>query len=134
LITTEVLGRSPRQFLWDDDANYRYAELSFPVAKNDDQVDALAMCGQLLDIMAPPILSNVVRVPQLPRDYVVAAELERGDAAAQLEDGMSASFDPHFAIIDADVRYFQCHPRRRHRVCSSSQEGAGVLAQRPLPA
>ena len=82
MITTEVLGRSPRQFLWDDDANYRYGELSFPVAKNDDQVDALSIIGQMPEIMMPPKLaSNVVRIPPLPRDYVVAAELEKGDIA-----------------------------------------------------
>jgi hypothetical protein len=80
LITTGVLGRSPRQFLWDDDANYRYGELSFPVAKNDDQVDALAMCGQLLDIMAPPIVaSDIAVIKLLPKDYVPAQELERGE-------------------------------------------------------
>jgi hypothetical protein len=28
---------------------------------------------------------------------------------------MSASADPHYAIIDADVGWFRRHPRRRHR-------------------
>ena len=44
------------------------------VRKNDDQVDALSIIGQVLDIMVPPKLANVVRVPQLPKDYV---QLER---------------------------------------------------------
>jgi hypothetical protein len=47
------------------------------VRKNDDQVDALSIIGQMLEIMVPPKLANVVRVPQLPRDYVQAHELER---------------------------------------------------------
>jgi hypothetical protein len=29
---------------------------------------------------------------------------------------MSASADPHYAIVDADVGWFRRHPRRRHRV------------------
>ena len=33
----------------------------------------------MLDIMVPPKLANVIRVPQLPRDYVPARELERGE-------------------------------------------------------
>jgi len=49
------------------------------VRKNDDQVDALSIIGQMLDIMVPPKLANVVRVPQLPKDYVQAHELERDD-------------------------------------------------------
>jgi len=82
LITTGVLGRSPGQFLWDDDANYRYGELSFPVAKNDDQVDALSIIGQMLEIMVPPKLaSNVVSIKPLPRDYVVSEQLDRGGAS-----------------------------------------------------
>ena len=47
---------------------------------------------------------------------------------------MSASADPHFAIIDADVGYFRRHPRRRHRVRPSSQDEAQVLVGGPLPA
>jgi hypothetical protein len=34
----------------------------------------------MLDIMVPPKLASVVRVPQLPKDYVVACELERDDS------------------------------------------------------
>ena len=49
------------------------------VRKNDDQVDALSIIGQMLDVMVPPKVTNVVRVPQLPRDYVQAHELERDD-------------------------------------------------------
>jgi hypothetical protein len=33
----------------------------------------------MLDIMVPPKLANVVPVPQLPKDYVPAQELERGE-------------------------------------------------------
>jgi hypothetical protein len=45
--------------------------LSFPVAKNHDQVDALASIGWVLDIMVPPKLaSNVVRLRvRSPRDF-----------------------------------------------------------------
>ena len=46
---------------------------------HDDQVDALSIIGQMLDVMVPPKVTNVVRVPQLPRDYVQAHELERDD-------------------------------------------------------
>ena len=49
------------------------------VRKNDDQVDALSIIGQMLDIMVPPRPTNVVRIPQLPKDYVTAQELERGE-------------------------------------------------------
>ena len=49
------------------------------VRKNDDQVDAPSIIGQMLDIMVPPKLANVVRVPQLPKDDVTAQELERGE-------------------------------------------------------
>jgi hypothetical protein len=49
------------------------------VRKNDDQVDALSIIGQVLDIMVPPKLANVVRVPQLPKDDVTAQELERSE-------------------------------------------------------
>ena len=42
---------------------------------------------------------------------------------------MSASADPHFAIIDADVGYFRRHPRRRHRVRPRSQADVEALAQ-----
>jgi hypothetical protein len=54
--------------------------LSFPVSKTDDQVDALSIIGQMLEIMVlPKLASNVVRIPALPRDYVPAQELQRGD-------------------------------------------------------
>jgi hypothetical protein len=54
--------------------------LSFPVAKNDDQVDALSIIGQMLEIMVPlKLTDNVVRIKPLPRDYVSAQELERGE-------------------------------------------------------
>jgi hypothetical protein len=46
---------------------------------HDDQVDALSIIGQVFDIMVPPKLANVVRVPQLPKDYLQAHELERDD-------------------------------------------------------
>jgi hypothetical protein len=41
---------------------------------------------------------------------------------------MSASADPHYTIIDADVGWFRRHPRRRHRVRPSSQ-----AVEQPLP-
>jgi hypothetical protein len=57
--------------------------LSFPVSKTDDQVDALSSIGQMLDVIVPPKLaSNVVCFPPLPKDYIVARELERSDEAA----------------------------------------------------
>ena len=50
------------------------------VRKNDDQVDALSIIGQMLDIMVPPKIANVVHVPQLPKDCVPAHELEKDDS------------------------------------------------------
>src|SRR5262249_22700969 len=59
--------------------------LSSPVAKNDDQVDALAMIGQLLDVMAPPSIAVVrekrIMRPQDFRDYAIAAGDQISDAA-----------------------------------------------------
>jgi len=50
------------------------------VRKNDDQVDALSIIGQMLEIMVPPKLANnVVSIKPLRRDYVSAQELERGE-------------------------------------------------------
>src|SRR5262249_46383213 len=46
-----------------------------------------------------------------------------------VKDHMSASADPHLAIIDADVGYFRRHPRRRHRVRPRSQADVEALAQ-----
>ena len=34
----------------------------------------------MLDIMVPPKIANVVHVPQLPKDYVPAHELEKDDS------------------------------------------------------
>ena len=42
--------------------------------------------------------------------------------------GMSASADRHLACIDADVAWFQRHPRRHHRVRVSSQAEAQSMA------
>jgi len=47
---------------------------------------------------------------------------------------MSASADPHYAIIDADVGWFRRHPRCRHRVRPFSQDEEQVLVGGPLPA
>jgi hypothetical protein len=56
--------------------------LGLPVAKNDDQVDALSIIGQMLEIMVPPKLAtNVVRIKPLPKDYVPLSQLERGNIA-----------------------------------------------------
>ena len=53
--------------------------LSFPVAKNDDQVDALSIIGQMLDIMVPPsrtvIAAKRIMRPEDFRDYTVASTL-----------------------------------------------------------
>jgi hypothetical protein len=46
---------------------------------------------------------------------------------------MSASANPHCAVIDADRAWFERHPRRRHRVRPSSQHEAQLMAG-PLPA
>ena len=67
-------GAHRRAFFYDGGGG-RHAD----VRKNDDQVDALSIIGQVFDIMVPPKLANVVRVPQLPKDYLQAHELERDD-------------------------------------------------------
>lgn len=42
--------------------------LSFPAGKHDDQVDALGLVGQLLDVMVPPSVPKPA-LPQAPNDY-----------------------------------------------------------------
>ena len=64
-------------------ASYRAdleAELmGFPAAKHDDQVDALGLVGQLLDVMLPPGKAAPVTLPKA-RDYAVNADDEEGDS------------------------------------------------------
>ena len=63
--------------------------LSFPVAKNDDQVDALSIIGQMLDVMVPPKLTanagRRIMQPQDFKDYAIASEYERGDGNFSLK-------------------------------------------------
>jgi predicted phage terminase large subunit-like protein len=57
--------------------------LAFPTGRNDDIVDALALCGQLIDrwCAGPQPINNVVRFrsPKDFKDYCVESELE-GDS------------------------------------------------------
>jgi hypothetical protein len=53
--------------------------LSFPVSKTDDQVDALSIIGQMLEIMVPPKLAPYaggrrIMQPSDFRDYAVASD------------------------------------------------------------
>jgi hypothetical protein len=60
-------------------ADFRSELLSFPAGKHDDQVDALALAGQLLDMMVPG------RVPKDDKDkpemngYKPVRDIDRED-------------------------------------------------------
>ena len=53
--------------------------MGFPAAKHDDQVDALGLVGQLLDVMLPPGKASPVTLPKT-RDYAVSADDQEGES------------------------------------------------------
>jgi hypothetical protein len=63
----------PMQAPWYSD--FRAELLSFPAGKHDDQVDALGLCGQLIDRMIPG------REPGKPEK----AKIKTGYKSAELE-------------------------------------------------
>src|SRR5262245_34054606 len=78
----------------------------------------------MLDIMVPPKLANVIRVPQLPRDYVPAQELERGE----LEQ--AATGEPRERQRRPPLRHHRCRRRLVPPAPASPASRATKLAGR----
>jgi predicted phage terminase large subunit-like protein len=67
--------------------------LSFPAGKHDDQVDALGLVGQLLDVIMPGMAPAKAPATTVPKDYV-----EMADYATFMRAGR----DPEFHLHDVD--------------------------------
>jgi hypothetical protein len=50
-------------------ADFRAELLSFPAGKHDDQVDAIGLIGQLLDVISPGEAKPLKREPEPMSDY-----------------------------------------------------------------
>lgn len=60
-------------------ADFRAELLAFPAGKHDDQVDALALCGQLLDMMVPGRAAGKPKHVTVKPGYKPVSDLDRHD-------------------------------------------------------